>query len=402
MNVALVILHADPAKGGAETYTVDLARALAGRGHAVSVLAASFADAGPGVARVPLPHAGPTRLARYVRFLDGLDAHLASAAYDVVHAMLPVRRCDLYHPHAGIAAEAVASGHLKHDSPVRQVAARLANRLNRKRRRFAAVERELLMPRESPVPPTESPAAPPRVGSPRVAPVVLCLSDYIKATVRRHYPLPDERLATLINAVDLKKFDPGEGTESGRLVRAQHGVLPGQVVALMVAQDFARKGLREAIEAWKRVADERLVLMVVGKDDFAPYAKLAADARYPANLVYAGATRDVRPYYRAADLFVLPTRHDPCSLVVLEALAMGLPVISTRFNGACEVMTEGEHGFVLPDPADVGALADAMRKMLDGPAREAMSQACLALRPRLAYEHHLDELERVYNGVRRS
>ncbi|CAA9380957.1 MAG: hypothetical protein AVDCRST_MAG64-640, partial [uncultured Phycisphaerae bacterium] len=367
MNVALVILHADPAKGGAETYTVDLAAALAGRGHAVSVLAASFAGGlDPRVARVPLPHAGPTRLARYLRFLGGLDAHLAahsgggSAAapagsgegvrYDVVHAMLPVRRCDLYHPHAGIAAEAVAAGHLKHDSPVLRAAARLANRVNLKRRRFAAVERTLLMPA------AESPAAPPRVpehrASIRQGPVVLCLSDYIKATVRRHYPLADGRLATLINAVDLTKFDPAAARAAGRDVRARHGVRPDQVVALIVAQDFARKGLREAVEAWKLVADERLVLMVVGKDDFGPYARLAADAPHPANLVHAGATRDVRPYYAAADLFVLPTRHDPCSLVVLEALAMGLPVISTRFNGACEVMADGAHGFVLPDPGD--------------------------------------------------
>lgn len=407
MNVALVILHADPAKGGAETYTVDLARGLAGRGHAVSMLAASFADVlDPRVARVPQPHAGPTRLARYVRFLDGLDAHLASASYDVVHAMLPVRRCDLYHPHAGIAAEAVAAGHLKHDSPVKRAVARLANRANLKRQRFAAVERELLTP-------TGSPAGPPRAGAPSGpvvpngrSPVVLCLSDYIKSTVRRHYPLPEARLATLVNAVDLTKFDPGTGEtaagEGGAAVRARHGVGLDRVVALMVAQDFARKGLREAVEAWRRVADERLVLMVVGKDDFAPYARLAADAPYPANLVYAGPTGDVRPYYRAADFFVLPTRHDPCSLVVLEALAMGLPVISTRFNGACEVMTDGEHGFVLPDPADVGVLADAMRKLLDDPARAAMSRACVALRPRLAYEHHLDELERIYAGVART
>jgi UDP-glucose:(heptosyl)LPS alpha-1,3-glucosyltransferase len=379
VKIALIILHAEPAKGGAETYTVDLARALGDRGHGVSVLAATFADAvDERVVRVPLSHFGPTRLARYVRFLDALDAHLGSARYDVVHAMLPVRRCDLYHPHAGVAAEAVAAGHLKHTSRIRQAAARLGNGFNRKRQRFAAVERELL------------------VGGGAASPVVICLSEYIKATVRRHYPLPDENLATLINAVDLAKFDPGAGKASGAAVRAEHGVRPDQVVALIVAQDFTRKGLREAVEAWKRLADERLVLMVVGKDDFGPYATLAEGARFPRNLVYAGATRDVRPYYAAADFFVLPTRHDPCSLVVLEALAMGLPVVSTRFNGACEVMTEGEHGFVLPDPADVGALSGAMRTLLDDPTLAAMSRACLALRPRLAYGHHVDELERLY------
>jgi UDP-glucose:(heptosyl)LPS alpha-1,3-glucosyltransferase len=138
----------------------------------------------------------------------------------------------------------------------------------------------------------------------------------------------------------------------------------------------------------------------VGKDDFAPYARLAHGSAFPKNLVYAGATRDVRPYYAAADCFVLPTRHDPCSLVVLEALAMGLPVISTRFNGACEVMSEGQHGFVLQDPSDVPALAAALRTMLEVPKRRPMHDACLALRPRLAYEYHLDELLRLYEKAR--
>ena len=79
---------------------------------------------------------------------------------------------------------------------------------------------------------------------------------------------------------------------------------------------------------------------------------------------------------------------------------MGLPVISTRFNGASEIMTDGVHGFVLDDPNDIDALADAMRKMLDPDRRRAMSEACLQLRPKLSYEHHLDELVRIYHRVK--
>lgn len=386
MNVALVILHAEPAKGGAETYTVELARALVERGHTVSMLAATFADSlDARVQRVTLPHSGPTRLRRYVRFLDGLDRHLGEHRYDVVHAMLPVRRCDLYHPHAGVAIEAVTRGHLKHQSPVARFASGWANRLNRKRQRFAAVERALL-----------TPAAGSRG---KGMPVVLCLSDYIKAAVRRHYPLPDDRFATLINAVDLARFDPANERERAAEVRRSLGITGDKVVGLIVAQDFARKGLREAVLAWKQLGDERLVLLVVGKDDFGPYKPLLAGAAYPDQVVYAGATRDVRPYYAAADFFVLPTRHDPCSLVVLEALAMGLPVISTRYNGACQVMTPATHGHVLADPADVSALSAAMADVLNDDRRTAMQQACLTLRPALSYQHHLDELGAIYERV---
>src|SRR5688500_7515360 len=106
MKIALVILHADPARGGAERYTADIAAALGARGHEVSVVAGDFPEKYADVERVELKARGVTRVGQYQSFLDALDQHLGERAYDVVHAMLPVRRCDSYHPHAGIAAEA--------------------------------------------------------------------------------------------------------------------------------------------------------------------------------------------------------------------------------------------------------------------------------------------------------
>ncbi|MDB5333356.1 MAG: hypothetical protein JWP03_4507 [Phycisphaerales bacterium] len=381
MRIALVILHGDPARGGAERYTVDLAAALRGRGHDVALVASTF---GPGelpAGGVRLDTGGGTRLGRYLSFLDQLDKHLIEARYDVVHAMLPVRSCDVYHPHAGIAAEAVRSAHLKEEGPVMRMIAQVSNRMNRRRQRFAAVERALL-----------------RGGRP---PVVLCLSEYVKRDVAAHYTLDPSRLATLFNATDLHRFDPAVRPGAREEVRRRFNIAPAKVVAVMIAQDFHRKGLAEAIAAVGYVKDERLVLLVVGKQDPAPYKRMAQRAGAPDRVIFAGKTDDPYAFYKAADFFVLPTRHDPCSLVVLEALAMGVPVVSTAFNGACEIMTNGRHGFVLPDPADVAALAEAMRKLLDGEARRIMSAQCLALRPRLAYEHHLDELMAVYSRVRR-
>ena len=81
--------------------------------------------------------------------------------------------------------------------------------------------------------------------------------------------------------------------------------------------------------------------------------------------------------------------------------AMGLPVISTKFNGACEIMTDGVHGYVLDDPSDVNALAEAMRRLLDPDRRMQMRSACLALRPRLAYGNHLRSLLDIYESIMR-
>jgi UDP-glucose:(heptosyl)LPS alpha-1,3-glucosyltransferase len=335
------------------------------RGHDVSLLASSFAVGLPDKLRQhQLAATGGTRLRRYLKFLDSLDGHLSSVTYDVVHAMLPVRKCDVYHPHAGIAAETIGAGAALN---------RLANRFNRKRQKFAAVERELLE--------SES------------GPIVLCLSDYVKKTARRHYPqLAESRLVKLFNGINLQKFDPEARPEAGAELRKKLGISPQQIVGLMLAQDFQRKGLKEAIGALARVADQRLILLVAGKDDPSPYRKLPGADR----VRFAGPTDDPYAFYRAGDFFVLPTKHDPCSLVVLEALAMGLPVISTVFNGACEIMSGGKAGVVLDDPADLPALANAMESMLDPTRRQKFSHESLALRPALSQNTHVDVLEETY------
>lgn len=379
MKVALIILRVDPARGGAERYTVDLGQALAGRGVAATLVMQDGRGLPAGLNAVELPARAGGRLGKYSSFLSALERHLRATSYDVVHAMLPVRGCDVYHPHAGIAAEAIRSGHLKHAGALKRSLSRAANHLNLKRQAFSRTEKRLL---EGDHPP-----------------VVLCLSDYVKGEVRRHYQLPERKLVRLFNAVDLRRFDPVRMADQRQSVRQGWGVGEDRVVLLMVAQDFARKGLRQAIEALARIKDNRLMLVVAGKGKVESYQSLAADLGVGERVRFVGRTDRPEDLYAAADAFVLPTRHDPCSLVVLEALAMGLPVISTKFNGACEIMEEGRHGFVLNDPADVDGLSKAISQLLDPRTRQLMADACLALRPALSQDHHLEQLMAIYERI---
>jgi UDP-glucose:(heptosyl)LPS alpha-1,3-glucosyltransferase len=341
LKVALVILHADPARGGAERYTYDLGEALRRRGHDVSVISTETEH----------PR-GLTRVRRYRRFLASVQRRVAAERFDVVHAMLPVPGCDVYHPHAGVAAAALEQCNVW---------------FNPRRRAMANVERQL-------------------VADPN-GPLVICLSDYVKRFVRQYYAeLPDDRMIRLFNAVDLARFSPPKTRNNSDWVNA-----------LIIAQDYERKGLGEAIRAVAKVSDKRLRLIVVGKQDPASYAALAKQLGVDARIVFHPPTSKPEDFYREADFFVLPTKHDPCSLVVLEALAMGVPVISTVFNGATEVMTDGVHGFILKDPADVDALAGAMTTLCDDDRRREMTEACKTLRTTLAYEHHVDQLMAIYD-----
>ncbi|HTL29227.1 MAG TPA: glycosyltransferase family 4 protein, partial [Tepidisphaeraceae bacterium] len=346
-----------------ERYTIDLARGLAHRGHDVHLISTSFVDIPWEVRQDKMPGNGLTRLSRYNRFLYFAEQHVATTPYDVTHAMLPVRRADIYHPHAGVEAESITT------------VSSLEKSFNLKRKKAVAVEHDLIVDRE---------------------PTVLCLSNYVKAAVKKHYEVDEKKLVVLHNGVSLKKFDPNLKPDAGKAVRKEHGIGEKKLVGLIVAQDFERKGVATAIMALAKASDARLTLLVVGKDNPGKYIKLARKRGIAEYVTFAGATKDVYAAYQAADFFVLPTRHDPCSLVVLEALVMGKPVISTRYNGATEVMTSGKHGFVLDKPTDVDALCDAMKQMLNDTKRLAMAKQCLTLRPKLSQDHHVDEVTRLY------
>lgn len=376
LRIGLIILHADARRGGAEKYTIDLSRSLAHRGHDVTLLAGSFHEPPWEVKQIKCEASAITKTLGYRRFLSQLDTHLSTHSFDVLHAMLPVRQCDLYHPHAGLAIESLITGHLKYRGKFAQTVARWANRTNPKRRAFARVERQLL--------------------SGSVPPMVLCLSDYVRRSVRDRYPLGDNLLPILFNAVDLRHFDPKRRPDAGNDMRAEFGLGHETVVALFVGQDFHRKGLATAIRAVGRCTDPRVRLLVVGKDVPGPYRGLARKLGIEKRVVFAGGTPDAYRFYRGADFFILPTRHDPCSLVVLEALAMGVPVITTSLNGAAEIMTHGLDGMIVNDPNDVLRLTDAIKTLMDDRIRSTMAQAALSLRPRLSYDQHVSQLVTIY------
>jgi UDP-glucose:(heptosyl)LPS alpha-1,3-glucosyltransferase len=142
-------------------------------------------------------------------------------------------------------------------------------------------------------------------------------------------------------------------------------------------------------------------LAVVGGKAKHVMAGRALAARHGASssVTFVGSVADTVPYYAAADVYVQPTFHDPCSLVALEALASGLPVVTSHFNGVAELMTEGIHGSILANPADVRALTTRLHAMLDGTLRHRMGEAARKLALNHTFGAHCDRIEAVYQAV---
>jgi UDP-glucose:(heptosyl)LPS alpha-1,3-glucosyltransferase len=212
-----------------------------------------------------------------------------------------------------------------------------------------------------------------------------------------HFHLPANRLVMLMNGIDLARFDPAAGARARAAIRGEWKIGDRQRLGLFVGNNWKLKGVREALQALAGL-DPRLVLMIAGRDEPRPYRKIARRLGVADRVIFAGSVGDTRPLYGAADFLVLPTRRDTCSLVVLEALAMGLPVITTRQNGASEAMEDTRQGFLI-ERGDIAALADSMYAMLEDGLRREMAQQALAIRDSLSLQQHVSRIEGAYRRV---
>jgi len=181
--------------------------------------------------------------------------------------------------------------------------------------------------------------------------------------------VPEARIETILNGVDTAEYAPGETD------RAALG-LPACVPLALFAGDLrtGRKNLSGVLRALAR-GPRALHLAVAGRHEGTPWPAMAAELGLADRVTFLGFRRDMPALMRAADLFVFPSRYEACSLVLLEALASGTPVITAASAGGAEIVTP-DVGIVLPDSEDIGGLAAAMNALVqDTPRRLAMRQA---------------------------
>ena len=193
---------------------------------------------------------------------------------------------------------------------------------------------------------------------------VICNSNMVRGEILRHFSIAEDKLRVIYNGVDTTRFHPRE-----RAARRD-----GDIVLAFVGSGFARKGLDTVLAAMAR-SRLRLKLLVVGADRELPrYAALAQALKLGEQVRFTGGIEDVRPHYAAADALVLPTLYDPFPNVVLEAMAMGLPVIVSDRCGAAELVKHGENGWIVP-AQDADVLGEAFERLEDRARLERMGVA---------------------------
>ena len=447
MKVAIVQEQIDMRRGGAETSTLEMARHLATLGLRVTVVCSAgtptesdhqttrlqgardrasskLRDAHAHVASTPddsmrpavklhaIPVTGHGRTTRTMRFLAEAHRFCDHGGFNVVHAITPCLSCNLYQPRGGTYVETIRRSVARGSGPLMRLIRRLGRCFNWRQRFLMLLERQILAARQPPM--------------------IAAVSEYVAQQVRHAFPAcPPDRLRVVFNGVDIEPLPPAEAASSRTALRQELGVSETTPLALFMAHNFKLKGLRELIDAMSvrppsgpSPAPERTghpqsepeaqatgrnrdegrpgpdyVLAVVGRDHPATYRRFARLRGVLDRVHFLGPRDDPPALYAAADVLAHPTWYDPCSRVVLEALCCGLPVVTTRFNGAAEVIEDGTHGLVIASPRDTPALAAAITRCLQPDLRAACQAQAAPLRARLSMARHAQELRALYREI---
>ncbi len=231
---------------------------------------------------------------------------------------------------------------------------------------------------------------------------VIANSERGKEEISRHYGVPRGKITVVYNGVELSRFPEKRKEEARRILRCRYGLSEEGPVFLYVGSGFARKGVGTLVRAAARLAGKGRSFRVIvgGKGNPGPYRGMAGEARD--RVIFPGPIREPEDHFLGADAFVFPTVYEPFSNACLEAMAAGIPVITTRVNGVSEILRDGESGFLLEDPMDDSALADGMDALFSGETRSRMGREARRTAEKLPAERNAREtlqvLARAWKG----
>ena len=321
--------------GGAERFVERALAALRDKGVDVSIIARAWQDAAGGMPGVRVNPFYLGRTWRDAGFARAVQRLIAERRFDLVQSHERIPGCDIYRAGDGVHATWLDL----RNKPL--------DRLAPWHRFTVAAEAEMF----------RHPALR----------AVICNSRMVRDDIARRFGIPDDKLQVIYNGVDLQAFHPRLREEQGQALRQKifgetQSAAVGRIgnsaapVILFVGSGYQRKGLPTLLHALSRMARRDARLWVVGRDKQESLMRsLAQTLGVDERVMFLGAQTDVRPFYGTADVFALPTLYDPFPNAALEALACGLPLVTTTTCGAAELVTEA-NGVVIA-AGDVAALA---------------------------------------------
>ena len=197
----------------------------------------------------------------------------------------------------------------------------------------------------------------------------------VQRDLQAFYGVPAEDVTIIPNGYSPNEFSESKRLASREETRRSLGINEDEVVALFVANELDRKGFDTILRAMRLLDHKTVKLLVVSRVPAATVLRRAHNAGVGDRVLACGHTDDVARYHSAADIFVLPTQYEAFCLAILEALASGLPVVTTRVPGAADAIREGINGITISEPRNAEELSSVLRRLLDPDLRASLSSA---------------------------
>ncbi len=382
MRVALIVEWIDAWRGGAETSTLQYLNEMIERGIEVTVFTRSRPSPRPGLHVQTVHGASMSRTRKSVTFAHRVAGAIREGGFDVIHAISPCIGADVYQPRGGTVAETLERNIALRTHGTSRMLKRLFVRLSPKQRYLLEMERLIMRGKNGPI--------------------VIALSDYVVDQLKQHYCLPAERVVKVYNAIELQIADEVTRIGDHQRIREEYGVSADELLVLSVAHNFKLKGIAQwmyALARLRKTGHANIKSLVVGKGVSNKWHRLARRLNIENCLTFTGPSDRVPAFRNAADVLVHPTYYDPCSRVVLEALGTGLAAITTRWDGAAEMIQDGVSGFILGRPDDTSALAERIILLEERAFRIRMAEAAGNCAPQISMSRHCDEMLAVYKRV---
>jgi UDP-glucose:(heptosyl)LPS alpha-1,3-glucosyltransferase len=385
MKVAIITERANISLGGAERSVFELAARLALLGVDVKILAAAGTAQSR---RVMVLCSSVKKRVALKDFREAIGRHLDENHYDIIHSTLPFDFADIYQPRGGSYPEAAMRNAASYETSVLRIFKLLTSFVNLRRTALARAEKKLCKNNKGPV--------------------IAALSEYVRAQFKKHYNLPDERICVIPNGIRLGL--PAEKFEADKfrakiLKRFSIKQADEPVLFLFAAHNFRLKGLANLIKALAVVKNKftkrPAFLIVVGRGRTGKYRRLAGGLNVKDRIMFLGPAGNIGNLLAICDVAVLPTYYDPSSRFILESLAAGKPVITTKYNGAVDLFTAERHGKIFDSPDDIDSLAEAMRHFCTTENITAAKKAIEGddIKSRVSIETHCRALLALYETI---
>jgi UDP-glucose:(heptosyl)LPS alpha-1,3-glucosyltransferase len=224
-------------------------------------------------------------------------------------------------------------------------------------------------------------------------------SNRVTTTIERNFHRT-KNCSVIYHGCDTNRFRPETRSQLRRSARAALGLRDDQIAVLLIGNDWKNKGVGCLIEAVALSAQTNSCILAVGKDDPAPYRAMIERANLNDRVQFLPPRPDVEFYYAAADIYAGPSLEDAFSLPPLEAMACGLPVITSRNAGVSEIISHGKDGFILEDPGDPKELAELLQLIAgDSELRDRVGRAAVVTASQYTWDRNAAQLISVLEGA---